>query len=203
MISSNFFKRDDFASSGRSKLGLRNTEYVSIEMEHRNTHTHVNFDGSGNGVRMQTMTTTPPQMLWLEALAPPEPGSPPRPRLLPFISAACSLQAVGGLGFRRNLTFFFRPEGPGRATPSSRSAAARVPMRARANPVPAWAIGRDLILPGSPSCRSPVLSPAGRLHRCQTVQSSIFKPSTRLNSSVSVVTNVHSCWSAMAAIYRS
>ena len=38
-------------------------------------------------------------------------------------------------------------------------------MRARENPVPEWAMGRDLILPGSPSCREPVLPPAGRLLR--------------------------------------
>jgi len=111
------------------------------------------------------LTDVPSSDAVAETLAPPEPGRPPRPWLLPFISAVFSLQSVGGLGFRRNLTFFFRPEGPGRATPSSRSAAARAPMRAKENPAPEGAMGRDLILPGSPSCRSPGLSPAGRLHR--------------------------------------
>lgn len=77
-----------------------------------------------------------------ETLAPPEPGRPPRPWLLPFISAAFSLQAVGGLGFRRNPTFFFRPEGPGRATPSSRSASARAQNEGKGESGPSMGDGK-------------------------------------------------------------
>lgn len=63
--------------------------------------------------------------------------------------------------------------------------------------------GNDVRLQQIDSLRSGSVNSHTSEPRPQTVQSSIFKPSTRLNSSVLRVTNVHSCWSAMAAICRS